>query len=130
MPVTLLYSIIGLLVILLVYLLWQQSRKKDTKEEVKDLESFASQLFGDKVTEFMNIASTSFKEREERVQTVFEQIRKDLKEHHEYVDVLDKERIASSVEIKEAIKTNSDLTDRLNTSTEKLHNILSNRRLR
>jgi len=122
--------IIGLLAAAVAYLLWERNKQKDTKEEVKDLESIASQLFADKVTEFMNIASTSFKEREERVQAVFEQIRKDLKEHHEYVDVLDKERIASYVEIKEAIKTNSDLTDRLNTSTEKLHNILSNSRLR
>ncbi|MCH8986867.1 DNA recombination protein RmuC [Patescibacteria group bacterium] len=104
-------------------------KKRNTKQN-ENLEIFASKLFETKIKDFINIASMSFKEREERVQSTFEQIRKDLKEHHEYVDVLDKERIKSYAEVQQAIQKNSELTDRLSTSTEKLHNILSNSRLR
>jgi len=117
--IVLLVGIIGFLLL----------RKKNEKQN-ENLEIFASQLFETKIKDFMDIASMSFKEREERVQSTFEQIRKDLKEHHEYVDVLDKERIKSNTEIKQAIQENSELTGRLSTSTEKLHNILSNSRLR
>ncbi len=113
-----------------VYFLFARRRfdKHETME--KDFEGFAAKLMEEKIKSFMDIASMSFKEREEKVHRIFEQIQGELKAHHEYVDSLDKERIKTYSELKHGITSQAELTERLRTSTEKLNNILSNSRLR
>lgn len=108
------------------------ARKKFGKYESleKNFEGFASQLMEDKIKNFMDIASMSFKEREEKVHRIFEQIQRELKDHREYADTLDKERIKTFSELKQGMTSQAELTDRLRASAEKLNNILSNSRLR
>lgn len=108
------------------------ARGKFAKHETleKNFEGFASKLMEEKIKSFMDIASMSFKEREEKVHRIFEQIQGELKAHHEYVDSLDKERIKTYSELKHGITSQAELTERLRASTEKLNNILSNSRLR
>lgn len=125
----LLIAIIVLLVGIMGFLLWRERSKKENG----DLDNFASQaskLFEVGIKDFMDIASLSFKEREERVQNVFEQIRKELQGHKAYVDTLEKERAKTFIELQKDLQASTALTDRLRISTEKLHSILSNSRLR
>ena len=113
----------------LYFLFLKQSKGKGDALE-KNFEGFASQLMEEKIKNFMEIASMSFKEREEKVHKIFEQIQRELRDHREYTDVLDKERIKTFSELKQGITSQAELTERLRTSTEKLNNILSNSRLR
>ncbi|MFY9457569.1 MAG: DNA recombination protein RmuC [Candidatus Spechtbacterales bacterium] len=113
-----------------VYFIFIRRKVEKYDSLEKNFENFAANLMEEKIKNFMNIASMSFKEREEKVHRIFEQIQRELREHRQYADSLDKERIKTYSELKHGITSQAELTERLRTSTDKLNNILSNSRLR
>ncbi len=126
--------IIGILIggaaIAAAYFLFARNKFGKYESLEKNFEGFASQLMEDKIKNFMDIASMSFKEREEKVHRIFEQMQRELKDHREYANTLDKERIKTFSELKQGMSSQAELTERLRASAEKLNNILSNSRLR
>lgn len=122
--------LIGSAAIVILYFLFARNKFGKYESLEKNFEGFAAKLMEDKIKNFMDIASMSFKEREEKVHRIFEQMQRELKEHRAYADALDKERIKTFSELKQSVTSQAELTERLRTSTEKLNSILSNSRLR
>lgn len=122
--------ILGAAAIAASYFLFARNKLEKHETLEKNFEGFAAKLMEDKIKNFMDIASMSFREREEKVHRVFEQMQRELREHREYADALDKERIKTFSELKQGMTVQSELTERLRASAEKLNNILSNSRLR
>lgn len=105
-------------------------RGRTAREQEMSFEQFAARLFEDKIKNFMDIASLSFKEREEKVHRIFEQMQRELREHRDYTATLDKDRIKMFSELRQGLHNQSQLVERLRGTTEKLNNVLSNSRLR
>lgn len=107
-------------------ILWLFLKKGGSSAKEKDeLNIFAADLFEKKFKDVVDIASGSFKEREERVSAIIKNMGEELKEHREYVQDVEKDRLKAYVELREGISANSNLMDKLRSSTERLRRVLS-----
>ncbi len=127
MDFTALAFLIFIVVVLNALVLWYifNNKSKDSSEERKEIQTFAAELFEEKFKNVVDIASGSFKEREERVSVLIKDMGKELKQHREYVQDVEKDRLKAYVELREGISANSDLMGKLRSSTERLRRVLS-----
>ena len=89
------------------FVLWIIFRSNNQKGNKKDIQIFAADLFEKKFKNVVDIASGSFKEREERVKVLIEKMGEELKQHREYVQDVEKDRLKAYIELKEGISANS-----------------------
>ena len=114
-----------IIVVLNAVVLWFVFKQKDGKGDKEDIQIFAADLFEEKFQKVVDIASGSFKEREERVSVLIKDMGEELKQHRGYVQDVEKDRLKAYVELKEGISANSDLMGKLRSSTERLRRVLS-----
>lgn len=106
--------------------LWFILRKSGNSAKEKDeFNIFAADLFEKNFKSVVDVASGSFKEREERVSALIKDMGKELKQHREYVQDVEKDRLKAYVELREGINANSDLMGKLRSTTEHLRRVLS-----
>lgn len=121
--------LIGLLVLILVgvsALVWLVLRGRGGGEKGEErLQAAASELFEKKFKDVVDFAAGSFKEREERVDSLFKEMRDALQQHKQYTESVEKNRVETHAELKQNLGTNFVLMERLQTSTERLRNVLS-----
>lgn len=125
MDFTAIAFLIFIIIALNGFVLWIIFRSNNQKGNRKDIQIFAADLFEKKFKNVVDIASGSFKEREERVKVLIEKMGEELKQHREYVQDVEKDRLKAYIELKEGISANSNLMDKLRSSTERLGRVLS-----
>lgn len=127
---TLFWSIVAVLLVFIVIngtILWfflKKNGRSSTKEK-DEFNIFAADLFEKKFKDVVDIASGSFNEREKRVSILIKDMGKELKQHREYVQDVEKDRLKAYVELREGINANSDLMGKLRSTTEHLRRVLS-----
>lgn len=126
---TLFWTIVAVLTVFIVVngaFLWFILKKGGSSSKEKDeFNIFAADLFEKKFKDVVDMASGSFKEREERVSAIIKNMGEELKQHREYVQDVEKDRLKAYIELKEGISANSNLMDKLRSSTERLRRVLS-----
>lgn len=123
------FTSVALLVFVVVALnalvLWLIFKGPGERGHKDSIQTFAADLFEEKFQNVVNVASGSFKEREERVSGLLKEMKEELKQHRDYVQTVEKDRLAAYTELKQGITANSDLMNKLRSSTERLRNVLS-----